>query len=206
MGANGVDFLIPAGSDPRGFLAAGRIIDHNNPAVQEVARRLADGLTDDEAIAERCYLFVRDEICHSADFSMNPVTLKATDVLLHRTGFCYAKSHLLTALLRADGIPAGLCYQRIRSSGTGHRFALHGLNAVYLKEHGWYRIDARGNKSGIDARFEPPAEHLAFILREPGEGDLPGIFPEPFPEVIVALMRCRDYREVMDNLPDRPFP
>jgi transglutaminase-like putative cysteine protease len=192
--------------NPRNFLAASQIIDHDHPAVHRKALELAAGLASDEAVAERCFLFVRDAVRHSADFSMNPVTLKASDVLLHRTGFCYAKSHLLAALLRANGIPAGLCYQRLVFDQIGQPFALHGLNAVYLPEHGWYRIDARGNKPGIDARFTPPFEHIAYIPREPGEGDLPGIFIDPFPEVIEALIRCRDYREVLENPPDRSVP
>lgn len=62
--------------------------------------------------------FVRDQIRHSADYRPNPVTCKASEVLRHGTGYCYAKSHLLAALLRANGVPAGLCYQRL-SVGDG---------------------------------------------------------------------------------------
>jgi len=39
------------------------------------------------------------------------VTCSASEVLREGTGICFAKSHLLAALLRAVGIPAGLCYQ-----------------------------------------------------------------------------------------------
>jgi transglutaminase-like putative cysteine protease len=194
-----------ADPNPRTFLAASRIIDYDHPAVYRKAVELAAGAVNEEAVADRCFLFVRDEIRHSADFLQNPVTLKASEVLEHRTGFCYAKSHLLAALLRANGIPAGLSYQRLTFDSIGRPFALHGLNAVCLPEHGWYRIDARGNKPGIDARFTPPVERLAYVPREPGESDLPGIFTEPFPEVIEVLTRCRDYRDVLDNPPDRPL-
>ncbi|MBI2949982.1 MAG: hypothetical protein HYY23_20300 [Verrucomicrobia bacterium] len=44
----------------------------------------------------------------------------------HRAGFCYAKSHLLAALLRARGIPAALCYQRLAFDAAGSAFCLHG--------------------------------------------------------------------------------
>ena len=125
-------------------------------------------------------------------------------MLENRTGFCYAKSHILTALLRANGIMAGLCYQRLAFDSAGQPFGLHGLNAVYLPAHGWYRIDARGNKQGVDARFEPPVEYLAYTPKEPGEGDLPGIFAEPLPEVVDVLLRCRTWDEVLRYLPDRP--
>jgi len=75
---------------------------------------------------------------------MNPVTLKASEVLENKTGFCYAKSHLLAAFLRANRIPSGLCYQRLSVYENGPPFCLHGLNAVFLPGIGWYRIDARG--------------------------------------------------------------
>ena len=189
--------------DPKDFLTSTRIIDHHHPAVREKARELATGLTNEVAIAERCFLFVRDGIRHSGDFGQNPVTLCASGVLEHRTGYCYAKSHLLAALLRANNIPAGLCYQRLVYNQYGRPFCLHGLNAVYLKEYGWYRIDPRGNKPGVDSWFSPPGEYLAYVPQEPGGADLPGIFAEPFPEVVEVLMRCRDYEDVKRNLPDR---
>ena len=76
-------------------------------------------------------------------------------------------------------------------------FALHGLNAVDLPEHGWYRIGARGNKTGIDSRFMQPVDPLANIIREPGERSVPGILSEPFPEVTAVLIRCQDYCEIL---------
>jgi len=67
-------------------------------------------------------------------------------VLKYKTGYCYAKSHLLAALLRANNIPAGLCYQRLTIENDMLPYCLPALNAVYLPKYGWYRIDARGNK------------------------------------------------------------
>lgn len=118
------------------------------------------------------------------------------------TGYCYAKSHLLAALLRANGIPAGLCYQRLSVDGEGAPFCLHGLNAVYLDGYGWYRIDARGNKPGVDAQFVPPVERLAFALELLGEADLPGIHAEPLPQVVDVLTRCATVQQVYEQLPD----
>jgi hypothetical protein len=63
-------------------------------------------------------------------------------------------------VLRANKIPAGLCYQRLTISDVPP-FFLHGLNAVYLKNHGWYRIDARRNKEGTNAEFFPPKELIS---------------------------------------------
>ena len=184
------------------FLASTEIINWQNPAVSALASELADGAICKEETARRCFEFVRDEILHSSDHQRNPVTLTASDVLAHKTGYCYAKSHLLAALLRARGIPAGLCSQRLQlDEGTGI-FCLHGLNAIFLKNHGWYRVDPRGNKKNVDARFSPPVECLAFTARGEGEMTLPEIWPEPLPVVVKTLRSYNDWVAVRKNLPD----
>ncbi|OPZ74849.1 MAG: Transglutaminase-like superfamily protein [Verrucomicrobia bacterium ADurb.Bin474] len=166
------------------------------------AKSLADGADSVEMIAEKCFLYVRDKIEHSWDYERDPVTCKASDVLEHGTGYCYAKSHLLAALLRANGIPAGLCYQRLTISNDKPPFCLHGLNAVYLEDHGWYRIDARGNKEGVSADFCPPVERLAFPIISDGEADLPEIWASPIGPVLEVLLKRSTFKEVADNLPD----
>jgi transglutaminase-like putative cysteine protease len=124
------------------FLRPTEIIDWQDPAVLAKSRELAAGTTDQTEIARRCFEWVRDEIQHSSDFHRNPVTCIASGVLKEATGYCYAKSHLLAALLRANGIPAGFCYQRLSIHDKGAPYSLHGLNAVHLPRYGWYRIDA----------------------------------------------------------------
>ena len=124
---------------------------------------------------------------------------------------------LLAALLRANGIPAGLCYQRLSINGEGAPYCLHGLNAVYLNsliegnalgrsdrkdKAGWYRIDARGNKAGVNAQFSPPQEQLAFSTGDKLEGDLQGIWPEPLPIVTQVLEQQSSCMGVYENLPD----
>ena len=184
------------------FLAAGAIIDWRHPGVFAQAQALAAGATDRTEIARRCFEFVRDGIRHSWDFRQNPVTCRASKVLYHGTGYCYAKSHLLAALLRANGIPAGLCYQRLSVGDGGPPYSLHGLNAVWLEGHGWYRVDPRGNKPGVDARFTPPVEQLAFAIQERLEADLPEIWAEPLPAVVQVLTGFATVEEVAANLPD----
>ena len=76
------------------------------------------------------------------------------------------------------------------------------MNAVFLKDVGWYRCDARGNKAGVTAEFVPPVEQLAFAIREADERDLPDIWPEPLPVVVESLRTCRDVVELGNNLPD----
>jgi len=184
------------------FLEHSEYIDWRHPAVLARAAELAAGAAGDAEIARRCFEFVRDEIRHSWDFRLNPVTCKASDVLHHATGYCYAKSHLLAALLRANHIPAGLCYQRLAVGTEGPPWCLHGLNAVYLDGHGWYRVDARGNKPSVQADFCPPVERLAYPVRAPGEADVSGIWSTPMPAVVKVLTESMTCEQVNQNLPD----
>ncbi len=121
---------------------------------------------------------------------------------LYKTGYCYAESHLLAALLRANTIPAGFCYQRLSINDDGAPYGLHGFNAVYLPQHGWYRIDPRGNKFKVNAQFTPPHEQLAFKINFPEEVDCHYIFSEPLTIVIHALQTYKTWNEMLDNLPD----
>jgi transglutaminase-like putative cysteine protease len=189
-------------NDMKDYLRSTEIIDYNNPDVLAKAKDLAEGADDALVIAKRCFEWVRDQIQHSMDYERNPVTCDASDVLREGTGICYAKSHLLAALLRANSVPTGFCYQRLSDNGNGPPFCLHGLNAVYLPETGWYRIDPRGNKEDVDAQFCPPVEKLAFEPHFDGEADLPEVWPDPLPQVIRALHTYRSSDELSDNMPD----
>jgi len=184
------------------YLIPSKYIDLEEAEVKSIAEGLARSAASEHELVRGCFEFVRDEIRHSSDYKLNPVTCKASDVLRHRTGYCYAKSHLLAAILRANGIPTGLCYQRLSVTGSGAPYCLHGLNAVYLQGFGWYRLDARGNKPGVNAQFSPPMEALAFSTREPQERNLAEIWAEPLPIIVEALERYTSYDEVLANLPD----
>lgn len=157
----------------------------------DIQKRIAsfDQKTEIERV-RAAYEFVRDEISHSMDIRSAEVTRRASEVLRQGHGICYAKSHLLAALLRGMGIPSGIVYQRLAWDDTvegGH--SLHALNTVYLREAGkWIRLDARGNKPGVDAQFFVDAEQLAYRPREElGEIDYDVNFHEPHPAVIDAL-------------------
>ncbi|PCH59099.1 MAG: Cro/Cl family transcriptional regulator [SAR86 cluster bacterium] len=184
------------------YLQSSEQIDWQTPTLVTQAQSLAEGLDSQLDIAKACFEFVRDHIKHSLDYRLNPVTCKASDVLKHGTGYCYAKSHLLAALLRANGIPAGLCYQRLTIENNNPPFCLHGLNAVYLEDYGWYRIDARGNKTGVDAQFRPPLEQLAFPILIAGEIDLPEIWTEPLDLIVNYLQSHKHFDAAAKNLPD----
>ncbi|MFJ4521712.1 transglutaminase family protein [Streptomyces sp. NPDC088810] len=192
--------LIQNTADLSAYLAAYEAIDHHHPVVRETAARLAAEATDSYDYARAAYEFVRDAIPHSQDSGDLRVTWRASDVLTLGTGICYAKSHALAALLRAEDIPTALCYQRLAHDEGGH--ALHGLVAVRFNG-AWHRQDPRGNKPGVDARFSLTGERLAWIP-DPAAGELdhPVLYAEPHPLVIAALRAAPDRRYLWKTLPD----
>lgn len=187
------------------YLRRTDIIDFDDPVIRNLAGQFKSESDSETDLIRRTYEFVRDKISHSADIEGKAVTCKASDVLAAREGICFAKSHLLAALLRANGIPTGFCYQRLRLDDTvGSPFVLHGLNAVYLKERDkWIRLDARGNKDGVDAQFSLSEERLAYpVSLERSEFDYPIIYSDPVSEVVKALTRWKTFEELWANLPE----
>ncbi|KOU78945.1 MULTISPECIES: transglutaminase-like domain-containing protein [unclassified Streptomyces] len=194
--------LIQQNPDVLAYLASDEAIDHWHPLVLETAEALWSTTGDAYSYAEAAFEFVRDTIAHSADSGDPRVTWKASDVLGTRNGICHAKSHALVALLRAQGIPAALCYQRL-ADDDGSNPLVHGLIALRLPGgERWSRLDPRGNKPGVDARFDLAEERLAFPVRpELGEVDHPVLYAAPHPAVLTALRESADRQELWRRLP-----
>ena len=187
------------------YLKHDDVIDFENEAVSKLADELfqkADGEID---FIKAAYEFVRDKISHSADRGEDAVTCAASEVLRAGHGICFAKSHLLAALLRAKSVPAGFCYQKlILDDETAPILIYHGLNGAYIKERKkWIRLDARGNKAGVNAQFSLETERLAFAVRpELGEEDGFVIYPAPDAKVVEKLRNANTRTELWGMLPD----
>ena len=141
-------------------------IDYMNIHIQEKVSELISKSDDDEDYIKRCYFFVRDEIPHSWDIGVNIVSKTASEILINKTGICWAKSCLLAALLRANGIPSGISYQLLtiaEDDSQGH--IIHALNTVFNGDK-WIRIDARGNTGDSDVEFSLDNDQLAFQVRK----------------------------------------
>jgi transglutaminase-like putative cysteine protease len=182
------------------FLATSTVIDSDHPRV----RRLAESARRQDQLAtiQATYEIARDKFAHSYDIDAMEVSISASDVIRHGHGICFAKAHLLAALLRSNGIPAGLCYQKLarnhqRPAGT----CLHGLNAVWF-EGSWRRLDPRGNKPTTDMPFDPNYERLAYTIDVArGERDYRDVLAEPLHSVLKALHGSRTVFELARNLP-----
>jgi len=195
--------LTPQFSDMARYLESSDILNFNYQ-VAELAHSITASSKDEVDFVKNAFEFVRDKISHSADIEGKTVTCTASEVLMAKEGICYAKSHLLAAILRANSVPTGFCYQiLVLNDETAPHHILHGLNAVYIdKINKWIRLDARGNKPGVDAQFSLEQEQLAFRVRtEKGEKDIPIIFAEPDKNVVHALRSNQTIEALWSNLP-----
>lgn len=194
----------PESQNLNDYLVSDAIVDWQTPAVQRKALELTRLLTDEIDKACCLYEWVRDAIPHSNDAGLDMVTCTASEVLHHGTGVCFSKSHLLAALLRANNIPAGFCYQVLRlDPPVDNELVLHGLNGIYLASLGkWIRLDARGNTSGVNAQFSVEKEQLAFAM-EPAAGEFiyDTIFAAPVSNVVDRLNKYASRRELWLDLP-----
>lgn len=177
------------------YLGESEEVDFSHLSIKEKASELFLTSSDEEEFVQKAYEYVRDEISHSWDIQSSRITCKASEALLFKEGICYAKSNLLCALLRSKGIPAGFCYQRLTIGDTPDTgYCIHALNAVFLKSQDkWIRLDARGNKVGVNAEFSLNDEKLAFTVREEyNEIDYFKIYKHPNPKTINALKQNND--------------
>lgn len=186
------------------YIKEDEIIDYSNEMIVKLAEELYEQSGNETEYIRAAYEYVRDHISHSADINEDIITCSASEVLKAGHGICFAKSHLLAALLRYKSIPTGFCYQKlILDDETAPVLIYHGLNGVYMKEYEkWIRLDARGNKEGVDAQFSPDNEQLAFPIRsEMGEKDDLTVYPTPDVKVLEKMRRNKTRTNLWDDLP-----
>lgn len=190
--------------DLQQYLTSSDVINFTDKNIVDLGERLYAQSKDTMDYIKNAYEYVRDQVSHSADINHDTITCSASEVLAAGHGICFAKSHLLAALLRYKSIPTGFCYQKlILDDETAPVLVYHGLNGVYLSEYSkWIRLDARGNKEGVNAQFSIEEEQLAFPIRpELGEKDILVVYPEPDVKVLEKLTNNKTRTELFDDLP-----
>lgn len=196
--------VVPYVDNISAYLKEDSVIDYNNESIQKLADELYQKAENELEFVKITYEFVRDHISHSADINADVLTCTASEVLEAGHGICIAQSHLLAALLRCKAVPAGFCYQKlILDDETAPVLIYHGFNGVYLKEYDkWIRLDARGNKEGINAQFSIEKEQLAYSVRpEMGEIDNYVVYAAPDTKILKKLREHKTRTELWDDLP-----
>lgn len=186
------------------YLKHDNVVDFDNESVAKCAESLFQRAGGGTPFIRAAYEFVRDEIAHSADIGQEAVPCSASEVIAAGHGICFAKSHLLAALLRCKRVPAGFCYQTLLLDDDELPvFVCHGLVGVYIEDcKKWIRLDCRGNKAGVNAQFSMEAERLAFPVRtEKGEKDSRIIYPAPDAKIVRVLRSSKTRTELWRVLP-----
>ncbi len=128
--------IIPYSDDMDSYLCDNEIIDFRCSAISDLSEKLSSVSENETQYIRAAYEYVRDNISHSADINNDLITCSASEVLKAGHGICFAKSHLLVALLRRRSIPSGLCYQNlILDDDTAPFLVYHGLTGVYLEQY-----------------------------------------------------------------------
>lgn len=178
-------------------------IDFSSANIVLKRKEIFNGITDDTQKAKIAYEFVRDKIPHTFDISTDIVTAKASDVLENKTGICHAKANLLAALLRAEGIRVGFCFQHITlAEDDSLGYCVHCYNAIYLQGK-WSKVDATGNTKGKNAQFSLIKPMLAYSNRpQYDEYFWPGIYANPHMDTMAMLEKSKSMQDILDNIPD----
>ena len=137
------------------YLKSTEAIDFDHELIQETAKNLTLGCTNDVEKAIKLFYFVRDSIRYNIYMiSMYLDDFKASTVLSRRKGYCVQKAVLLAALGRAVNIPARLAFASIINhkvpahllEKTGTKiFPRHGYDQFYLNG-GWVNMAATFDK------------------------------------------------------------
>ena len=187
------------------YLEKSKYVDYNNESVYKLAIDLKNKSSDKIDLIKNTYHYVRDNIKHSWDVQDKRVTVSASDCLKEGVGICWAKANLLAALLRANNIPSGFSYQRLTLGDTmDSGYCIHALNTVYISElDKWIRLDARGNKIGVNAEFSLDKEILAFNIKNEGEIDYHDNHSYPDKGLMKVLEESKDALDMyLHHLPD----
>lgn len=181
------------------YLTADEIIDYNNTRIAELAGELYQKSGGETEYVKLAFEYVRDNVLHSTSICSDTLTCSASEVLEAQHGICFARSHLLAALLRNKSVPAGFCYQRIiLDDDTAPVLVYHGLNAAYIKElEKWIRLDP-----GVTLYFSLEDERLVRPVRpEKGEEDGFIVYPDPDLKIVEKFRKYKTRTQLWENLP-----
>jgi transglutaminase-like putative cysteine protease len=149
------------------YLAPGRFVDSDHPAVVAYAAEVCDGAADDAERAARLFASVRERLRYDPyTISGDPDEYVASKLLDRTRAYCIPKAVLLCAAARAAGIPARLGFADVRNHLASQKL-LDSLGSDLFAFHGYVELWIGGRplkatpafNAGLCARFGvPPLE------------------------------------------------
>lgn len=141
---------IPPPPEAQPYLAATPYIDHTSKEVRAFVSRALEGLPEtasETEIAIRMFEEVRDGLRYDPyTFGLEVEDYRASRIAQQESGFCVPKAILLTACLRAVGIPAALGFADVRNHLNTPKlaelmqtdlFIFHGYVQLWLDGKAW---------------------------------------------------------------------
>lgn len=119
-------------------------VESDNRLIIQKAKSLS---SNEDSVEEKVYKFYKYVSKHiKFDWAMGKEpSSSALESLKSQRGICSHKANLLTALCRADKIPArtisGLTLPKTSKKGGYDVVAAHAWNVVYIEGKGWYFVD-----------------------------------------------------------------
>jgi len=196
---------VPETTELARYLEDTEVVDWMTPAVEARAREVTAACASDAERVRACAAFVRRAVAHPQELpqASGPPTCRASAVLRAGHGLSFAQAHLLVALLRSRGIPAGFVYQRLRRPGTQGGFVVRGLAAARWAEGEgaprWRMVDPAGPGSPED----PPAIGAPAYRADgdAGEATDPRVVFRPLGAAVRVLEKAPDLESAVRALP-----
>ena len=127
-------------SAPAASLSPTALIDADHPEVRAYAAARAGDARDPVEVAVRLFYAVRDDLRYDPyGVRLEPASLRASDALSARRGWCVSKAALLTACCRARGIPSRVGFADVRNHLSTARMREHMKTDVFYW-HGYSSI------------------------------------------------------------------
>ncbi|MCU0270350.1 MAG: transglutaminase family protein [Acidimicrobiales bacterium] len=142
---------------PEDCLRPTRFLDCDHPAVRDHARGVCEeaGATTERHKAVALFLAVRDGIRYDPYAAgLDPDGYRASTIVRAESAYCVPKAVLLSALCRAEGIPAALGFADVRNHLQSEKlraamgtdvFVFHGYSELWLGGR-WVKVSSAFNR------------------------------------------------------------
>jgi len=98
------------------YLAPAYFVDSDNAEIQLFAKEIVGDAIDPIEKVKRLYYAVRDGYQYNPyPTNLEHTTMKASNFMKRKSGYCVEKSCLMAALARAEGIPSRLGFANVRN-------------------------------------------------------------------------------------------
>jgi transglutaminase-like putative cysteine protease len=179
------------------------VVDWQTPAVLERTRDLLAGVeaeADELQRVDLLFRFVRDQVGDALESEVESVACSASQVLHLGVWLAFSRCHLLAALLRSCGVPAGFGYQRLARETGGT--TLHGFVGVWLaRREIWVDLDPCGVAPGGPLSCPEVDSGLMDPVMEEAELTYPTLWARPVREVTDLLDQAPNLAAIRTRLP-----